>query len=278
MHDYADKSRGPRLQKVLAQAGVASRRDCEALIAEGRVKINGEVITELPAWVDPQQDKITVDGEAVTKPKASRFAMAGKTYVMLYKPRRVITTTDDEQGRRTVMDLIDIPGAHKRLFPVGRLDADSTGLLLLTDDGELTQRLTHPKYDIPKRYRVTVKGRVEDKDIERLKKGLILAHRGTTERRPASRKATMSRVRRLNTVTDRARGDRTDLLIELREGQNREIRRLMARLGFNVSRLKRVQLGPLKLSGLSNGQWRLLKPEEKAALYKAVGLKNKQAD
>jgi len=279
MHDYADKTRGIRLQKAIANAGVASRRDCEELITAGRVTVNGQKVDQLPAWVDPTSDRVEVDGQPIPKKKPSRYAHAGKTYIMLHKPRHVISTTDDDQGRRTVLDLIDLPRTSARpprLFPVGRLDADSTGLILLTDDGPLTQGLTHPSHDVPKRYRVSIRGKISDDELERLRKGLYLAHRGTggkDARQPSTRKASMSEVRRLRTRTDRSMGDQTELSIELHEGQNREIRRMLARLGFDVRRLRRVAIGPLQLKGLSTGRWRMLTGDEVAALYKAAGLK-----
>jgi len=220
-----------------------------------------------------------VDGQPIPKPRQTRYAHVGKTYVMLHKPRHVISTTDDDQGRRTVLDLIDLPmtsARAPRLYPVGRLDADSTGLILLTDDGPLTQRLTHPSHDVIKRYRVSIRGKITDDDLERLKKGLYLAHRGTggkDGRQPTTRKAAMTGVRRLRSRTDRSMGDQTELSIELHEGQNREIRRMLARLGFDVRRLKRVAIGPLQLKGLSPGRWRMLSGDEVAALYKAAGLK-----
>ncbi|MEM8782906.1 MAG: pseudouridine synthase [Planctomycetota bacterium] len=279
MHDYTDKSRGVRLQKALAEAGVASRRDCEALIEAGRVRVNGQLVKTLPAWVDAAVDRLEVDGELVARSRAARSGKktAGKHYVLLHKPRRVVSTVEDEPGkdRTTVVDLVDHPGAA-RLYPVGRLDADSTGLILLTDDGDLTHRLTHPRFGVTKRYLVSVKGRLEARDLERLKQGLVLADRkalekhGPTRSGGAAKRASFERVRIVRHETDRARGDRTTLSVTLTEGQNREIRRMLAQLGFKVRKLKRTALGPLQLKGLSPGQWRPLTPAEVKALRKAT--------
>ncbi|NJL31495.1 MAG: rRNA pseudouridine synthase [Phycisphaerales bacterium] len=198
--EFRDAERGIRLQKAMAEAGTASRRDCEKMIEQGRVTVNGQPVAGLPAWVDPFHDRIELDGKALRKPKAlpsahpsrvisshsknnpahSLNTLPGdKVYVMLHKPRQTITTTDDPDKRRNVMDLVpvhELPGSP-RLFPVGRLDADSTGLLLLTNDGELANRLTHPRYGIRKTYLVSIKGRIEHEHIEQLKRGLFLAQR-----------------------------------------------------------------------------------------------------
>ena len=174
-HNYNDNTRGPRLQKVMANAGIAARRECEAIIEAGRVTVNGERITALPAWVDPYDDRVEVDGEPLVKPRkpgpsGKQWSTAGKVYVMVHKPKGFITTDDDPYGRNRVIDLIDAGTfpKHVRLHAVGRLDGDSTGLILLTNDGELTHRLTHPSFGVTKRYLVMVKGRVEE--------GLSLIH------------------------------------------------------------------------------------------------------
>jgi 23S rRNA pseudouridine2605 synthase len=269
-HDFADASRGIRLQKVLADAGVASRRDCEAIIEAGRVRVNGRIVASLPAWVDAAEDHIEVDGEAVHQPKR-HTGKGGMVYVMLNKPRNVISTTDDERGRVTVNDLIDLPpSVVKRLYPVGRLDADSTGLILLTNDGDLAHRLTHPSYEVAKVYRVAIRGVLSEAEVEKLQQGILLAHRGTTGRQPQTRRATIAKLRRLGVQRDRTRGDRTLVELTLHEGQNREIRRVLAKLGHKVRRLDRVSIGPLSMKGLARGQWRLLDGQEVAKLKKAV--------
>lgn len=276
-HDYTDNTRGIRLQKAMANAGVASRRDCEEMVAAGRVTVNGQRVVTLPAWVDPFEDRIEVDGEPITRPRASskKFVTAGKLYVMVHKPRGVISTNDDPEGRPRVIDLVD-PGMlphGARLFPVGRLDADSTGLILLTNDGELTHRLTHPSFGITKRYLVAVKGRLVEDDLKRLRKGLVLASAPADSAKPKAKKAALESVRIISHQTDRLRGDRTTLSITLAEGQNREIRRLLARVGLNVRKLKRTALGPLVLKGLAPGEARRLTPLEVGQLRKAANLR-----
>jgi pseudouridine synthase len=290
---YNDAAHGPRLQKVMANAGVAARRDCETFITDGRVRVNGTVINTLPAFVDPATDRIEVDGRPLPRPKPPRSRARAQTaaskpehahvYVLLYKPRHVVSTTDDEAGRRTVIDLVNAPALRQaRLYPVGRLDADSTGLILLTNDGELTHRLTHPSYEIAKKYRVSIKGALTPEDIERLKKGLLLVTPHARHRKPTPsgggsasgpvKRATMSDVKLLAHQRDVTRGDRTVIEVTLHEGQNREIRRLLARLGFNVRRLQRTALGPLTLKGLASGHWRLLTRSEIAVLHRLVGM------
>jgi len=268
---YTDAARGERLQKVLAAAGVASRRDAEQLILEGRVTVNGERIAALPAWVDPQRDRVEVDGQPIRRPSPRRAGQ--KLYIALHKPRRTISTTDDDLGRKTVLDLIDLP-EHKaqRLYPVGRLDADSTGLILLTNDGELANALTHPRYEVPKEYVVAVRGKLSHDDVHRLREGIFLAHRQMGKVQPQVKKAAMASVKLLGYTTDRRSGDRTQLQVTLREGQNREIRRMLAQLGHKVRRLQRTAIGPLKLKGLGLGQWRMLQSAEVTALYQAAGL------
>lgn len=268
-----DASRGVRLQKAMAQTGVASRRHCEELIAQGRVHVNGEMVAELPAWVDLEQDTIEVDGLAIAKKRPGQSTRGKHVYIALNKPRRVISTTRDPQGRRTVIDLIDSPGLPKsRLYPVGRLDADSTGLILLTNDGELAHRLTHPSYEAPKQYRVSVRGRLNEDDVAKLKQGLLLAHRQSMGGVGVKR-AAMARVKLTGHTRDQRLGDRTQLHITLREGQNREIRRLLARLGFKVRRLERIAIGPLSVKGLGVGQWRMLSTAEVNQLRKLTDLK-----
>ncbi|MFW6061007.1 MAG: pseudouridine synthase [Phycisphaeraceae bacterium] len=273
--ELTDANRGERLQKVMARAGIASRRDCEALITEGRVSVNGKPVTDLPAWVDPARDRIEIDGEPVLSPRGQkRREQKRHTYLMLHKPRRVIATTEDEQGRTNVLDLID-QHIDARLFPVGRLDADSTGLILLTDDGELANRLTHPRHGVPKTYLVTLQGRLTEEDRQKLQRGLYLAPRKPTLSeggRPAKR-AAMDQIKILRHDRDRTRGDRTTITVTLREGQNREIRRLLARLGHKVRHLKRTALGPLHLGDLPSAAWRPLAGDEIRQLRRAAGLK-----
>jgi pseudouridine synthase len=241
------------LQKVLAEAGVGSRRNCEELIEAGAVKVNGHTVQSLPAWVDPVKDHITVDGRPIRRQQPH-------IYVMLFKPRGVVSTNSDPEGRPRAIDLVNHP-SRARLYPVGRLDMESSGLLLLTNDGELANRLTHPRHEVHKLYEITISGSLDDEAVSKLERGIFLPQR----RQPAGSKTAPSRL----SLIKRDR-DRTRILMELGEGRNRQIRRMMARLGHKVRKLRRVQLGPLKLKGLQPGQWRELTKQELAALQKAA--------
>ncbi len=246
--ELRDASRGVRLNKLLAEAGVASRRACDELIDELRVSVNGWTVTEMPVWVDPGADRVEVDGRPIGRKRR------GHTYLMLNKPRNYICTNSDPEGRRRVFDLVP---HTQRLFCVGRLDYDSTGLVLLTDDGALTQKLTHPSGEVPKTYRVTIKGRLEEQDIEQMKRGIYLGDRV----RGGAVKARVERVKLIDRHHDRSRVE-----ITLREGRNREIRRLLARLGHPVKKLVRTAVGPVKLKGVASGEWRELTRTELASL------------
>ncbi|GAB4384791.1 MAG: pseudouridine synthase [Phycisphaerales bacterium] len=245
----------------MAEAGVASRRECERLIEAGAVEVNGQVVTQLPVFVDPAVDRIVVEGRPI------RRQPERKLYLLLNKPARTLTTLADEPGadRRTVMDLVDHP-QKARLFPVGRLDYDTTGLLLLTNDGELANRLTHPRFGVPKTYRAVVKGHVEDEAIAELERGIYLADRKAGKTTGASRTAHVE-VR----IISRQR-DRTVLELTLREGRNRQVRRLLAAVGFPVRKLERIAMGPLSLKGVARGQWRELDRHEIRALKRAAAL------
>ena len=221
-----------RLQKVLAAAGINSRRKCEEMILSGAVSVNSQVIDTLPAFVDPQTDIITVHGK--------RIHAEQKVYFLLNKPKGVICTNYDPQGRKRAIDLIPV---QQRIFCVGRLDADTTGLLILTNDSELANRLTHPRYRLPKTYVVRVKSRIDDQAAEKLKKGIWLAEGKTTE---ASVKV--------------LRGGHQESLIEvtIRQGLNRQIRRMLAKLGLPVKSLKRTQIGTITDRHLGVGKFRPL--------------------
>lgn len=234
-----------RLQRFLSDAGVASRRRAEELILEGRVLVNDRVVDTLPAFVDPEHDRVVVDG-AVVRPEPLE-------YYILHKPPGVVCTDRDPGGRTRAIDLL--PRRRARLFIVGRLDADSSGLLLLTNDGELAQRIAHPRFGVPKVYRAEVRGRVPEDLPQRMLRGVWLSEG----------KARASQVR----VVHRGR-ERSTLEITLREGRNRQVRRMLARLGYPVRRLKRVAIGPLRLRGLAPGAWRPLTSEEVSALRRAV--------
>lgn len=254
---------GVRLQKALADAGIAARRDCEQYILDGRVAVNGREVTTLPCFVDPQQDTVSFDGEPVdlsasVTASAAASKIERQIYVLVNKPKGVITTTHDPEGRRNVLGLLPPSIRDKeRLFPVGRLDADSTGLLLLTNDGDLAFQLTHPKFGVMKEYRVITSGLAGEEQLAQLKKGMYLLtpdSQGATK----AKRAALESVRILKRFVDRSRGDRTVLSIKLREGQNREIRRLLARVGLKVRELERVAIGPLRAGELKPGQSKLL--------------------
>ena len=234
-----------RLQKVLAAAGIASRRASEELIVEGRVEVNGEV-AELGRKVDPEVDVVTVDGERINIDPE-------RVYVMLNKPQGVVTTLDDPEGRPTVMDLINLP---QRLFPVGRLDQDTEGLLLLTNDGELTNALTHPSYGVERTYVALVPGPVRGRTLGQLRDGVELDD-GLA--RPV-------RARVLETQRSKAL-----LEVVMTEGRKREVRRMLGALGLHVERLARVNYGGVDLGDLRQGKWRFLRQPEIAQLHAAVG-------
>lgn len=243
---------GQRIQRVLADAGVASRRACEQLVEEGSVTVNGKVMQKLPIFVDPEVDDIRVEGRRIKKSRSN-------VYIMLFKPRGFVCTAKDPEGRKRAIDLVNHP-FETRLFTVGRLDIDSSGLLLLTDDGDLAHILTHPKFEIHKGYDVTVRGRVEEDSIERIRKGIYLADK--TGKVVRTRESGITVVRRSR--------DRTQLRIELREGRNRQIRRLLERVGHPVKRLRRTSLGPLRLKGLAMGDWRELTSGELSTLRRVA--------
>jgi 23S rRNA pseudouridine2605 synthase len=234
-----------RLQKVLAAAGIASRRASEELIAQGRVTVNGEVAT-LGAKCEPASDVVAVDGERIN-------VDPDRVYVMLNKPRGVVTTADDPQGRPTVMELINLP---QRLFPVGRLDQDTEGLLLLTNDGELTNALTHPSYGVERTYVALVPGPVRKRALAQLREGVELD----------DGLARAARARVLETEKSKAL-----LEIVMTEGRKREIRRMLGALDLTVERLARVAYGGVELGDLRQGKWRFLSQAEIAELHRATG-------
>ncbi|RMF80586.1 MAG: rRNA pseudouridine synthase [Planctomycetota bacterium] len=234
-----------RIQKFLSDAGVASRRHAEELVRSGRVLVNDTIVDELPVFVDPQHDRVIVDGRRV-RPQRHE-------YFILHKPRGFVCTNRDPGGRRRVIDLL--PRISARVFPVGRLDLDSSGLLILTNDGELAQQIAHPRYGLPKVYHVEVRGAAPPDIAEKLEAGV---HR-------AEGKARASGAR----VLHRSR-ERTVLTLTLREGRNRMVRRLLAKLGHPVRRLKRVRIGPIELKRLPEGACRRLSLKEVDLLREAV--------
>jgi 23S rRNA pseudouridine2605 synthase len=264
-----------RLQKALADAGVAARRDCEQLILDGRVHVNGRLVTSLPCFVDPTSDAVTLDGLTVDiSPSARVVAGVEKrklnVYVLVNKPKGVISTTKDELGRRNVVSLLPRQlQSEERLYPVGRLDADSTGLMLVTNDGDLAHLLTHPRIGITKEYRVVTTGLASEEQLQKLRRGMYLVTPDATGEKKAKR-ATMESVRVVKRFVDRSRGDRTVLDVVLREGQNREIRRMLARVGLKVRDLERVAIGPLRGGGLKPGQCKLLGKQDIDRLRNAI--------
>ncbi len=245
----AEPGKGERLQKVLAAAGIGSRRDCEELISEGRVQVDGHVVTELGTRVDPVRHEIRVDTEVLRRPDRQYFA--------INKPIGVVTTNFDPSGRPRVIDLVP---TEERVFAVGRLDRASEGLILVTNDGEFANRITHPRYGVEKSYLVRVAGEPTTADLDRLKKGVYLS----------------DGFCRVQSITAKKRqGKSTDLVMVLNEGRNRELRRILARVGHKVLRLKRIAVGPIKLADLPTGAWRKLLPVEVENLLKLAREKRK---
>ncbi len=242
-----------RLNKFLAQNGVASRRGADELVFAGRVKVNGTVADSPGIKVAPGHDTVKVDG----KPIASQESSSDLT-ILLHKPIQTVTTAKDPQGRQTVLDLLPRHIRQQRPFPVGRLDFFSEGLLLLTTDGELCYRLTHPKWHLPKVYLVTIKGKISKRDVETMERGMILSE---------GEKLAPVKVKTLP-----PRNDKQVLELTLMQGVNRQIRRMCRDLGLSILTLKRIKQGPVKLGNLSKGQWRELNEEELATLKKAVRL------
>jgi 23S rRNA pseudouridine2605 synthase len=234
--------RGVRLNRYLAQAGVASRRRADELISCGSVRVNGRTITKLGTLVD-EGDRVEVDGEAVRIPSE-------RTYLLLNKPLGIVTTMRDPQGRATVADLV--PGGA-RVVPVGRLDYATSGVLLLTDDGDLANALLHPRYGVEKTYRVAIAGRLSERDVRRLQEGIEL-----DDVRTAPATVRVAALRREGSVVD----------VTIHEGRNRQVRRMFAALGHSVLALTRTRFGPLRLGNLSPGCVRPLTAKELAALQR----------
>jgi 23S rRNA pseudouridine2605 synthase len=231
-----------RLQKFLAEAGVASRRASEQLILAGQVSVNGEPIRQLGTKVDPLHDRVTVDGKPV---RAKR-----KLYIALHKPRGCVCSRKDEFDRPSIYELL--PREWSNVYSVGRLDYDTEGLIFLTNDGQFALRLTHPRYEIRKKYLVMVEGRVEGEMLQRFQRGIF--HQG--EKLKAEKTRLIS-----------ASLSRSSVELDLTEGKNREVRRLFESQGLNVKRLQRVQIGKIKLGELKPGKWRTLtEPEIKSLL------------
>jgi pseudouridine synthase len=237
-----------RLQKLLSMAGIASRRLSEDLIRQGRVTVNGQVVTALGTKASLREDDVRVDGRRVHAPQRAR-------YILLNKPRGYVTTRRDPEGRPTVMDLLR--GVHEYIYPVGRLDYDSEGLLLLTNDGALAARLTHPRHEVDRVYHARVRGVPDAHVLDRLARGVVIDDRRTA---PA----------RVELIEDRE----TQAIVEiaLHEGRQRQVRKMFDAVGHPVVRLKRVRIGPIADENLKTGYWRELTPGEVARLRRACKL------
>jgi 23S rRNA pseudouridine2605 synthase len=239
-----------RLNKLLSVAGVASRRAADELIRQGRVEVNGHVVTSLGTQADPDQDDVRVDGRRVKSAPVRR-------YLLLNKPRGVVSTRTDPQRRTTVVDLAAKAGFAGYLFPVGRLDFESEGLILLTNDGDFAERVTHPRYELERTYEAEVEGVPDERDLDRLRRGVTIDGRRTL---PA-------RVHVVRTLASRS-GPRTVLVLALREGRNRQVRRMCDAIAHPVDRLRRIRIGPIEDRHLKPGQIRELTEKEMRALTK----------
>ncbi len=230
-----------RLNRYLAMAGVCSRRAADELITGGRVEVNGTPAQELGLRIDPKVDEVAVDGEPVRQEKP--------VYVLFNKPTNVVCTNARHEQKKRVIDFL--PDVRGRLFTVGRLDLDSEGLIIVTNDGGFAQRMTHPRFGMPKTYSVQLRGRIAQRDLDKARGGVWLAEGPTAG---------------MEVKVERAGNDRSSLRVVLREGKNREIRRVFAKLGFPVLELKRIRIGDLTLHGLKPGEWRFLAADEVADL------------
>jgi len=252
VYDVVEVKELERLQKILAQAGVASRRKCEELILAGAVEVNGEKVTTLGTKVDPSTDVIAVNGKKIRG--------ENKVYLMLNKPKGVITSAKDPQGRKVVSDFL--PGIKERVYPVGRLDYDTEGLLLLTNDGEFANLLTHPSNHVPKTYLATVKGVPHGSALEQLQKGIQLEDGMTA---PAEVEYDDVRIE----------SKESTIRITIHEGRNRQVRRMFEAIGHKVIKLKRVRFGEMGLDQLPRGKFRHLEPNEIKALIQQASKSHK---
>lgn len=235
-----------RLQKYLAECGIASRRKCEEYIAQGKIKVNGEITTELGTKVNPQKDIIEYNGKKVKREEKH-------VYILLNKPIGYVTTADDQFGRDTVLDLVKV---KERIVPVGRLDMYTSGALILTNDGDFVYKVTHPKNEVTKTYTVTLKGQVSNEEIEQLRNGIELDD---------GFKTSPAKVRR---IMEDKENNKTRLEIVIHEGKNREVRRMCEAINKKVLALHRSKIGTINLDGLTIGKWRYLKEEEVQKLIK----------
>ncbi len=238
-----------RLQKIMAEAGIASRRNCEEIIEQGQVQVNGEFISKLPAFADPEKDDIRVSGRKLKIPD--------KVYYLVNKPKGYICTNRDPQKRPKVVDLVD---TKERVYCVGRLDADSTGAIVLTNDNELTNKLTHPRYELAKTYQLRIRGNVDGDAIEKIKKGVWLSE-GKTNR------ASVKVLRRTKA--------QTHIQIVIRQGLNRQLRRVFARLGYKVQQLHRTKIGNINIKGIPAGGYKILSKSQVQYLKNKTGPKKR---
>src|SRR5436190_12110555 len=232
-----------RLQKIIAHAGVASRREAESMILAGRVTVNGRVVTELGSKADADHDHIKVDGKLITHKETHR-------YILLYKPKEVMTTVEDPQGRRTVIDLVR--GIRERIYPVGRLDFHSEGLVLLTNDGDLAFKVSHPTHGSVKTYHVKVRGVPEERLVDKLRRGITLDGKRTLP----------CEIARMRTTGNGEDEGNSWFEVKLREGRTQQIRKMFQALGHPVSKLRRVAIGPISDPKLTPGVWRELTERE----------------
>ena len=243
-----------RLQKIIAAAGVASRRKAEAMIEAGQVSVNGRTVRELGTKADPAEDRISVNGRPLRAPEQ-------KLYILLNKPRGYVSTVSDPQQRRTVLDLVR--GLHARLYPVGRLDYNSEGLLLLTNDGDFAQQMTHASFHVPKTYLVKVSGHPSDEELKKLRAGIVIGgeergRRGTKEFRAREMRSARTAPAQIKLVRE---GANPWLEVTLIEGRNRQLHRMFERVGHHVEKIKRVRFGPLALD-VEPGRFRPLSHAE----------------
>ena len=236
-----------RLQKIIAHAGFASRREAETMIREGRVTVNGEVVTELGTKADPKRDHIKVNGKLITREETHR-------YILLNKPKEVMSTVNDPEGRKTAVDLVK--GVRERIYPVGRLDYQSEGLILLTNDGDLAYKVSHPKHGSVKTYHVKVRGVPEERIIGKLERGITIEGKRTVP-------CEIARMKTTGRSTGRSDEEGNSWFeVKLREGRNQQIRKMFKAVGHPVSKLRRVAIGPISDPDLTPGDWRELTPRE----------------
>ena len=220
-----------RLNKFLSGSGVASRRKCDEIIASGKVTVNGKVVTEIGSQINEKKDKVMVEGKAVCLP--SSFV-----YIKLNKPKGYACTASDEKGRKTIYDLVD---CEERLFSIGRLDYNTEGLIILTNDGDFANKVSHPRYDVEKEYRVTIEGKIKESELAVLRKGVVV----DGQKMPPAKVKLLSQDENISKIS-----------VVINEGQNRQVRRMFEAIGREIKLLKRVRIGSVRLGGLSRGQWR----------------------